>query len=144
MRPPPPPIVGRQAELARLADLLDDAESAAGGFAVITGEAGIGKSHLVTEWTALARRRGFVVLVGRAIEGGGSLRPLAQALMEAIRDRALPESEELRPFRAALSRVLPGFAAGEPVDSIVDPTLCSVRACCACCDQSADPARLCC
>jgi len=63
------------------------------------------------------------VLVGRAIEGAGSLRPLAQALMEAIRDRALPESEELRPFRAALSRVLPGFAAGEPVDSIVDPTV---------------------
>ena len=90
---------------------------------MITGEAGIGKSRLVTDWTALARRRGFVVLVGRAIEGGGSLRPLAQALMEAIRDRALPESEELRPFRAALSRVLPGFAAGEPVDSLVDPTV---------------------
>ncbi len=123
MRSRPPPIVGRQAELARLADLLDDAESAAGGFAVITGEAGIGKSRLVTEWTAFARRRGFVVLAGRAIEGGGSLRPLAQALMEAVRDRALPESDELRPFRAALSRVLPGFAAGEPIDSIVDPTV---------------------
>ncbi len=90
---------------------------------MITGEAGIGKSRLVTEWTAFARRRGFVVLVGRAIEGGGSLRPLAQALMEAVRDRALPESDELRPFRAALSRVLPGFAAGEPVDSIVDPNV---------------------
>jgi predicted ATPase len=43
--------------------------------------------------------------------------------MEAVRDRALLESAQLRPFRAALSRVLPGFAADEPVDSIVDPTV---------------------
>ena len=42
----------------------------------MTGEAGIGKTRLVTEWTALARRRGFVVLMGRAIDSGGSLRPL--------------------------------------------------------------------
>jgi predicted ATPase len=66
-----PPMVGRQAELARLADLLDKAESATGGFAMITGEAGIGKTRLVTEWAALARRRGFVELMGRAIDGGG-------------------------------------------------------------------------
>lgn len=65
-------MVGREPELIRLADLLDRAESGTGGFAVITGEAGIGKTHLVTEWAALARRRGFVVLVGRAIEGGDS------------------------------------------------------------------------
>ena len=93
MRSRPPPIVGRQAELARLADLLDHAQSAAGGFAVITGEAGIGKTRLVTEWAAVARRRGFVVLMGRAIDSGGSLRPVAQALMEAVRDRALLESD---------------------------------------------------
>ena len=61
--------------------------------------------------------------MGRAIEGGGSLRPVAQALMEAVRDRALLESAALRPFRAALGRVLPGFVAEEPIDSIVDPTV---------------------
>jgi DNA-binding CsgD family transcriptional regulator/tetratricopeptide (TPR) repeat protein len=116
-------MVGRQAELARLADLLDKTESATGGFAMITGEAGIGKTRLVTEWAALARRRGFVELVGRAIDGGGPLRPVAQALMEAVRDHTLLESAQLRPFRAALSRVLPGFPADEPVDSIVDPAV---------------------
>jgi len=120
---PPMTMVGRQVELARLADLLDRAEGAAGGFAMITGEAGIGKTRLVTEWAALARRRGFVELTGRAIDGGGPLRPVAQALMEAVRDHTLLESAQLRPFRAALSRVLPGFPADEPVDSIVDPTV---------------------
>jgi predicted ATPase len=50
-------MVGRQPELIRLADLLDRAESRTGGFALITGEAGHGKTRLVTEWAALARRR---------------------------------------------------------------------------------------
>jgi DNA-binding CsgD family transcriptional regulator/tetratricopeptide (TPR) repeat protein len=116
-------MVGRQTELRRLADLLDRAESATGGFALITGEAGIGKTRLVLECSELARSRGFVVLVGRAIEGGGSFRPLAQALMHAVRDRNLMDSTQLRPFRVALSRVLPGFTAEDPVDSGVDPSL---------------------
>jgi DNA-binding CsgD family transcriptional regulator len=116
-------MVGREPELIRLADLLDQAESGMGGFAVITGEAGIGKTHLVTEWAALARRRGFVVLVGRAIEGGGSLRPIAQALMEAVRDGRLLDSVPLRPFRPALNRVLPGFATDETADFVIDPTV---------------------
>ena len=46
-------MVGRSAELNRLADLLDEAESGHGYFALVTGEAGIGKSRLVTEWAAL-------------------------------------------------------------------------------------------
>jgi predicted ATPase len=134
-------MVGREPELARLAELLDRVESIrrpgsgaasggtpgqflrVGGFAVISGEAGIGKTRLVTECAELARSRGFVVLIGRAIEGGGSFRPLAQALMYAVRDRNLMDSAQLRPFRVALSRVLPGFAAEDPVNSGIDPSL---------------------
>jgi predicted ATPase len=116
-------MVGREREFALLVEMLGRAEVGTGGFAVLTGEAGIGKTRLVTEWAAEARRRGFVVLMGRAIESGGSLRPVAQALMEAVRDRTLLEAADLRPFRAALSRVLPGIAAEEPVASIIDPTV---------------------
>jgi DNA-binding CsgD family transcriptional regulator len=116
-------MVGRSTELNRLADLLDEAESGHGYFALVTGEAGIGKSRLVTEWATLGRHRGFVVLTGRAIEGGGSLRPVAHALMEAVRDSEVLESASLRPFRAALSRVLPGIEAEEAADSTVDPTV---------------------
>ena len=66
---PPVRMVGREQEFALLVDMLDRAEIGAGGFAVLTGEAGIGKTRLVTEWAAEARRRGFVVLMGRAIAG---------------------------------------------------------------------------
>jgi DNA-binding CsgD family transcriptional regulator len=116
-------MVGREQEFALLVEMLDRAEVGTGGFAVLTGEAGIGKTRLMTEWAAEARRRGFVVLMGRAIDSGGSLRPVAQALMEAVRDRTLLEAAALRPFRAALGRVLPGIAAEEPVASIIDPTV---------------------
>jgi len=116
-------MVGREQELALLVDMLDRAEAGAGGLAVLTGEAGIGKTRLVTEWAAEARRRGFVVLMGRAIDSGGSLRPVAQALMEAVRDRELLDAPALRPFRAALSRVLPGIVVEEPIASTIDPTV---------------------
>jgi DNA-binding CsgD family transcriptional regulator/tetratricopeptide (TPR) repeat protein len=116
-------MVGRELELQRLTDLLNRADSGTGGFAVVTGEAGIGKTRLVTEWTGVARRRGFVVLSGRAADGGGSLRPIAQALMGAVRDTAVLESASLRPFRAALSRVLPGMAAEDAGDALLDPTV---------------------
>ena len=66
------------------------------------------QTRLMTEWAEVARTRGFVMLAGRAMEGGGSFRPLAQALMQAVRDRNLMDATQLRPFRAALSRVLPG------------------------------------
>jgi predicted ATPase len=42
-------MVGREPEFARLVELLSSAESATGGFAVVTGEAGIGKTRLVTD-----------------------------------------------------------------------------------------------
>ena len=116
-------MVGREQEFAHLVEMLDRAEIGAGGFAVLTGEAGIGKTRLVTEWAPEARRRGFVVLMGRAIDSGGSLRPVAQALMEAVRDRALLEAPALRPFRAALGRVLPGIVAEEPIAATIDPTV---------------------
>lgn len=73
------PLLGRSAELARLDALLD---RAAGGTAEggefpdggrsrlvdITGVAGIGKSRLLGEVCARARRRGMTVLRGRATE----------------------------------------------------------------------------
>ncbi len=62
------PFVSRSAELA----LLDAAlkHMGAGGPAVVevAGEAGIGKSRLLAEFGALARRRGAAVLRGRATE----------------------------------------------------------------------------
>ncbi|WP_203801730.1 AAA family ATPase, partial [Actinoplanes couchii] len=69
--PPSPvaarPLIGRTAEIARLAALLDTPEPA-GRYAVVHGEPGIGKSRLITEFARLAAARGQLVLTGRATE----------------------------------------------------------------------------
>ncbi|WP_432753675.1 AAA family ATPase [Streptomyces sp. JL2001] len=69
------PFVGRRAELDRLGALLDRID--AGGPAAarvtavdLTGEAGAGKSRLLTEFAARARARGLTVLRGRAVDDG--------------------------------------------------------------------------
>jgi hypothetical protein len=141
---PPVRMVGREQEFTQLVDMLDRAEVGAGGFAVLTGEAGIGKTRLVTEWAAEARRRGFVVLMGRAIDSGGSLRPVAQALMEecgTVRCWKL-----LHCVRSARPSVA-SCQASSPRNQSLPPSIrrsCSARVCCGSCDQSADQERSCC
>jgi tetratricopeptide (TPR) repeat protein/class 3 adenylate cyclase len=48
------PLVGREAELARLSEALDAARARKGHFVEIRGEAGIGKSRLLSELLSLA------------------------------------------------------------------------------------------
>lgn len=61
-------LLGRAGQLARLTEVL--AEAKAGRFAAawIEGEAGIGKSRLLSAAVELARREGFGVLTGTAYE----------------------------------------------------------------------------
>ena len=62
-------VVGRDAELRVMADLLDALDAEQGGLMLqIAGEPGIGKSRLLRELRADARGRGHVVLSGRAAE----------------------------------------------------------------------------
>ncbi len=62
-------LVGREAELQALAELLDGLEPDAGGMTLqLAGEPGIGKSSLLGELAARARARGHTVLSGRAAE----------------------------------------------------------------------------
>ena len=59
------PLVGRAAELKQLSALLEEEE---GGLAVVSGEAGIGKTRLLEEITEQAAEAGHLTLVGRAAE----------------------------------------------------------------------------
>jgi predicted ATPase/class 3 adenylate cyclase len=63
-------LVGRQAEVARLAAGLDDVQGGRSRILLIEGEAGIGKSRLVEELIRLMRERGVSGLLGmgRSIE----------------------------------------------------------------------------
>ena len=116
-------LVGRDRERDVLRDRLAAAEQGQGGTVLISGEAGIGKSALLADFAGYARAAGATVLTGRAVPGGGAYRPFAEALMPPLRTGRLTESPELRPFRSALGRVLPGWAPPGPAEPGVDPVL---------------------
>lgn len=61
-------IRGRAAEIALLSDALDQAASGQSAIVMIEGEAGVGKTRLLTEALADARGRGMQVAAGRAEE----------------------------------------------------------------------------
>jgi DNA-binding CsgD family transcriptional regulator len=99
-------MVGRDDELGRLLTLLDDAEAGRSVAALVSGDAGVGKSRLVGEVTRLAAGRGFTVLSGQCAELGDSVPylPLADALRGAAQSTGVRDALSSRP---ALSRLLP-------------------------------------
>ena len=109
-----PVFIGRREELASLAGLLDRARSQGPAFALIGGEAGVGKTRLTRELAELAAERGCCVLTGQCVELGGEGLPLAP-LVDALRTlaRTMPPdelAEVLGPAAPALSRLLPELA----------------------------------
>jgi len=66
------PMVARERDLDELVGALDTADAGSSSYAVVTGEAGIGKSRLCAELAALARARGVTVLVGRCSQDDGA------------------------------------------------------------------------
>ena len=68
-----PTMVGREAELSALEDALLSALRGDGGVVIVGGEAGMGKTRLVTALAATARRLGAVVIAGGCSEAELSL-----------------------------------------------------------------------
>src|ERR1700722_2988948 len=103
-------LVGRSAELARLRVLLDDAATGAVA-ALIGGDAGVGKSRLVTEVSSIAASQGFTVLCGQCAEIGDSVPylPFADAIRSASAD-----VEAVVTARPVLQRRPAGGAGGDP------------------------------
>src|SRR5215204_4636812 len=77
-----PVLVQRDDQLAALEDALMAAYRGDGGLAVLSGEAGIGKTRLANELTRLARQLGCAVLWGTCSEAELSLPylPFVEAL----------------------------------------------------------------
>jgi DNA-binding CsgD family transcriptional regulator/tetratricopeptide (TPR) repeat protein len=109
-----PVLIGRHEELAALDAALHRAQAGEGGTALVLGDAGLGKSRLAREAAAIAQARGFTLLLGRGVAGRASAyRPLAEALLSAMRGRPLPLTPELAPFRPALGRLVPQWRSSE-------------------------------
>jgi tetratricopeptide (TPR) repeat protein len=120
-------FVGRERELSELVYALEDAIAGRGRLFLLTGEPGIGKSHLAEELARRARARGVRVLVGRCWEAGGAPAywPWVQALRSYAVERDHDElAAQLGSEAAAIAPILPELSdlAGElptpvPVDS---------------------------
>ncbi|MFD5159801.1 AAA family ATPase [Streptomyces hawaiiensis] len=96
-----PVFVGRAEELGTLHDALVRAREGEPQALLIGGEAGVGKTRLVEEFTAAARRRGAVVALGGCVEIGADGLPFA------------PFSTALRALRRELPGELTAAAAGQ-------------------------------
>ncbi|HKE73722.1 MAG TPA: AAA family ATPase [Acidimicrobiales bacterium] len=109
-----PAFVGRSAELAALVDAFGRAAAGRGATALVGGEAGVGKSRLVAEMGAQARRRGARVLVGQCLDlesGGLPYAPIVDVLRTLARELSPEEgAATLGPVLALLGR---GPAAGD-------------------------------
>src|SRR6185436_2787216 len=102
-------LIGRQAELERLEELLGAARDGRGAVVLLAGEAGSGKTRLSAE---LARRADAPVLRGAASQGRTPpYGPLVAALRSHL--RAHPEGlNACGPLRPHMARLLPEL--GEP------------------------------
>jgi DNA-binding CsgD family transcriptional regulator/tetratricopeptide (TPR) repeat protein len=109
-------LIGRENELARLVALLDQAAAGEPVVALVSGDAGIGKTRLIGDLAVRAAGRDFTVLSGRCAELGDSVPylPLADALRDATTgpaaDGALLGALATRPV---LGRLLPDRGSTE-------------------------------
>jgi DNA-binding winged helix-turn-helix (wHTH) protein/tetratricopeptide (TPR) repeat protein len=119
---PPPPLaataapdggalIGRDAALARLGELLAAAFAGTREMVLVGGEAGIGKSALLRRLAGHAQSAGASVAVGQCIEqvgGGEPYLPVLDALAE------LSRGPDGAPWAAALRQVAPTWLAQLP------------------------------
>ena len=119
-----PVFVGRREEFASLTALLERAADGEPGFAIVAGEAGVGKTRLVTELAGRAGGSGFTVLAGHCVELGAEglpLAPLIDALRTLARTTARTElAEVLGPARRGLGRLLPELDPGGAAEPAAD------------------------
>jgi predicted ATPase len=79
-----PRFVGRVEEKRRLTRFVANARHGRGGVALVTGEAGIGKTRLLSEATEHRRGHDLILLRGRASSGGAQ--PLMAQVVDSLRD----------------------------------------------------------
>ncbi len=113
-----PVFIGRREEIALVSALMGRAQAGESAFVLIGGEAGVGKTRLVSELAAQASSDGILVLTGLCVELGADgqpLAPLVDALRTLVRTTG-PEAlaEVLGPAGPSVARLL-ASPRGEPL-----------------------------
>ena len=108
------PLVGREEEWERLRAVWQDATRGRPSFALIMGEAGIGKTRLAEELLAWAERQGMAVARTRAYASEGRLS--YAPMIEWLRSTTLaPAVARLEPvWLGEIARLLPELLARHP------------------------------
>src|SRR6266487_594432 len=105
-----PVLIGRAADLAALHLLIDQTKSGEGQVALVSGEAGIGKSRLVSEAKTYAITQGFLLIQGNCFPTDLSYpyAPLLDLLRSLFSNPDMATiSAELKPFARDLFQLLP-------------------------------------
>ncbi len=107
-------LVGRKAEWARLREAWERATRGPAYFALVTGDAGIGKSRLAEELLTWAQRQGVAAAKTRsyAAEGRLSLAPVSEWLRSDALFPHLARLEDV--WLVEVARILPELAAARP------------------------------
>ncbi len=105
-----PILIGRAADLTALQALVDQAKRGEEQVALISGEAGIGKSRLVAETKTYAANQGFLLLQGNCFQADRAF-PYAPILdlLHSCFSGSSPQTRhrDLAPFAQELSQFLP-------------------------------------
>ncbi|HEU4540325.1 MAG TPA: AAA family ATPase [Jiangellaceae bacterium] len=117
-------LVGRGAELGRIAAALGEAVGGAGPVVGLAGEPGIGKTRLALETIGLAEQRGFVVLAGRAPvrEMAVAYAPILEAVGDHLRSLDSVARTALTHGLSELGVLLGSLVGGRP-EPLADPAL---------------------
>jgi class 3 adenylate cyclase/tetratricopeptide (TPR) repeat protein len=105
------PLVGREGEQADLRRAVDEALAGHGGLALVTGEAGGGKSRLVEEIGGEAEARGMRVLTGHCLDSDSA--PPYLPYVEMV-EQAISSPRSSLALREALGDVAPEIARIAP------------------------------
>src|SRR5689334_18374254 len=107
------PLVGRTTELATLVGVLDGAVEADAAVGILGGDAGVGKTRLLTELVDTAVARDMTVLVGHCVDLGDTpppYLPFSEAFARlAAEDR--DAVDELVAAHPPIAGLLPGRGA---------------------------------
>ncbi len=114
-------MIGRDADLARLNERLDEVRAGAPFTVIIGGEAGIGKTRLIREFQA-GLPDDVRLLAGQCVDLGSvasPYSPVKTALRTLIADEGAERVlEAVGPGRVALVALLPELAAAEPAPAL--------------------------
>jgi class 3 adenylate cyclase len=125
-----PTLIRREDQLAILEEALFAAHRGEGRFVVVSGEAGIGKTRLVTELSQEARRLDSSVLWGGCSEAELSLPylPFVEAIGNHLATADLDSfAARLGSSRPALAQLFPQLSGGESPERETDPAQAKLR-----------------